>query len=523
MDSKKSSPRILIVDDMPINIELMKSILMKQDYQIVAAKNGNSALSKVKANRFDLILLDIILPDIDGFEVCRVIKQNKHNASTPIIFLTGQRDNDSLVKGFKLGAVDYILKPFSEEELLARVHLHVTLSRTQEELKLAKVEAEEAVKAKAMFLANMSHEIRTPLNGIVGMIDILKETNLDDDQTEYVDVVDISSETLLMIINDILDFSKIEAGQISFEKIEFDLKKEINEVRKLLFYKADQKKLEFLIEIEDDVPTHLLGDPLRLKQILINLCNNAIKFTEQGFVKIKVNLDQNFGDHYQLRFEVIDSGIGISLNNQDKLFKSFSQADTSTTRKFGGTGLGLAISKRLANLMGGEIGVTSEEGNGATFWFTAVLDTDASVGDKSVPDRIAETLDRNNRKEKLSVLLAEDNVINQKVAILNIQKLGYEVELAPNGLVAVELFTKKKFDLILMDIQMPVMDGLQATKAIRKIEQDQNETNPIPIIAITANMYKDDIKQFLASGMDAILGKPFKPNDLQDVIRKNLK
>ncbi|WP_262886051.1 response regulator [Sunxiuqinia indica] len=521
MGSTKNVPRILIVEDMPINIDLMKSILAKRDYQIVAAKNGKSAISKAKANRFDLILLDIILPDIDGFEVCREIKNDSVNIGTPIIFLTGQRDNDSLVTGFELGAVDYILKPFSEQELLARVNLHLTLSQTQRELKEAKEDAEQAAKEKAMFLANMSHEIRTPLNGIVGMIDILKGTELDEQQKEYVEIVDISSETLLMIINDILDFSKIEAGQITFERITFKLEREINEVKKLLNYKAEQKGLELIVEIDDSVPKMILGDPLRLKQILINLTNNAIKFTEAGFVKIKVKLDRNLGDKNRLRFEVIDSGIGISEENQTKLFKSFSQADTSTTRKFGGTGLGLAISKRLSGLMGGEIGVTSDEGNGSTFWFTAVLDIPKEISSKDDLDQIEVSREKSD-KIVLNILLAEDNAINQKVAMLNIKQLGHHVELAHNGVVAVEMFAKKQFDFILMDIQMPGMDGMEATKAIRKIEQERNEQHPIPIIALTANMYKDDIKRFLDSGMNAHLGKPFKPDDLQDVIQKNV-
>lgn len=521
MVKQTTPPRILIVDDMPINIDLMKSILSKKNYQVVAAKNGKSAIAKARANQFDLVLLDIVLPDIDGFEVCSIIKEQKINSETPVIFLTGQRDNESLVKGFKLGAVDYILKPFSEEELLARVHLHLSLSKTQEELKAAKLEAEEAAKAKALFLANMSHEIRTPLNGIVGMIDILKETSLDEHQTEFLEIIDISSETLMMIINDILDFSKIEAGQISFEKIKFDLRNEIDEVRKLLSYKADQKKLEFSISVADNIPEKLLGDPLRLKQILINLSNNAIKFTEEGFVKISVTLDKDLGTQYRLRFEVSDSGIGISTENQKKLFQSFSQADSSTTRKFGGTGLGLAISKRLANLMDGQIGVQSEEGKGSIFWFTAVLEDGRVINDQDDLDNIPFIVGGGNKK-RLKVLLAEDNVINQKVAMLNIRKLGHDVELAHNGVVAVDMFAKNSFDFILMDIQMPGMDGLEATKAIRKIESERKSLAPIPIIAITANMYKEDIKRFLACGMNDHLGKPFKPDDLADVIRKNL-
>ena len=228
-------------------------------------------MAKANANVFDLILLDIVLPDIDGFEICRQIKNGTKNQETPIIFLTAQREKESIIKGFQLGAVDYILKPFSDEELLARVNLHLALKKTQEELKEARNVAEGLAKAKAMFLANMSHEIRTPLNGIVGMVDILKNTDLDEQQKEFLDIVDVSSENLLMIINDILDYSKIEAGQIAFEKIKFNIRQEIDEVKKLLYYKSNEKKLEFSIEVDSKVPKMLLGDPLRLKQVLINL------------------------------------------------------------------------------------------------------------------------------------------------------------------------------------------------------------------------------------------------------------
>ncbi len=520
--NKTSEPsRILIVDDMPINLELMKSILFGKEYMIVTSKTGTSAMAKANANVFDLILLDIVLPDIDGFEICRQIKNGTKNQETPIIFLTAQREKESIIKGFQLGAVDYILKPFSDEELLARVNLHLALKKTQEELKEARNVAEGLAKAKAMFLANMSHEIRTPLNGIVGMVDILKNTDLDEQQKEFLDIVDVSSENLLMIINDILDYSKIEAGQIAFEKIKFNIRQEIDEVKKLLYYKSNEKKLEFSIEVDSKVPKMLLGDPLRLKQVLINLSNNAIKFTTEGFVKIKVSLEKAIVQQYKLYFEVQDSGIGISKENQKKLFQSFSQADASTTRKYGGTGLGLAISKKLTQLMNGEIGVNSVEGEGATFWFNAVFDGAEIV---SAKDEVNESADIQEIDQmKLKILLAEDNIINQKVCVLNIRKLGHEVIAASNGIEAVELFANMNFDMVLMDIQMPGMNGLEATKAIRKMEKENGVDKKVPIVAITANLFKDDVKKFLNNGMNDHLGKPFKPSDLEMVIQKNLK
>ncbi|MGQ8338493.1 response regulator [Sunxiuqinia sp. A32] len=524
--NKTVQQKILIVDDMPVNLELMKSILSREDYLIVTSKTGNSAMAKANANVFDLILLDIVLPDIDGFEICRQIKAGSKNKETPIIFLTAQREKESIVKGFKLGAVDYILKPFSDEELLARVKLHLSLKKTQQELLLARNEAEGLAKAKSMFLANMSHEIRTPLNGIVGMVDILKQTALDEQQTEFVEIVDISSENLLMIINDILDYSKIEAGQIAFEKIKFNLKQEVEEVKKLLYYKSSQKNLEFSIVYDDDLPDMLIGDPLRLKQILINLSNNAIKFTREGFVRVFVKLDKKYGQKYRLLFEVEDSGIGISPENQSKLFRSFSQADSSTTRKYGGTGLGLAISKKLSNLMSGEIGVISEENKGSKFWFTAVFD-DAGIMDAKIDEDIiveSNEVDEEYVKipRQLKILLVEDNVINQKVSLLTVKRLGHEVTLADNGIKAVEFYNRLSFDLILMDILMPVMDGVEATKEIRKIENEKGEEKKIPIIAMTANLFKEDVEYFLKSGMNDHLGKPFKPSDLELVIQRNL-
>lgn len=507
--------KILIVDDVQLNLDLMKDILSGNEYLIATAINGKSALAKAKAHKFDLILLDVVLPDVDGFEVCRQLKSNQQTQDVPIIFLTAKREKDDIVKGFHLGAVDYILKPFSREELLARVNLHLTLRHTQDELIHSKEMAEAAAKAKAIFLANISHEIRTPMNGIIGMIDILKQTPLSKEQHEYVDIVGISGENLLMIINDVLDFSKIEAGQITFERIRFNLYDEINEVMKILRYKAIEKKLDLSFDLSTEVPELLIGDPLRLKQVLINLCNNAIKFTAQGFVKIQVSLKTLTDSSVRLYFEVKDSGIGISPENQKKLFKSFAQADASTTRKFGGTGLGLAISKNLVQLMNGNIGIISEEGQGAIFHFDGEFGLSSQI---LTEEDSHELEDSEEREYKLKILLAEDNVINQKVAILNLQKLGHSVIVVANGFLAIEKFHSESPHVIFMDIQMPVMDGVEATAKIREWEKMNNVVPRIPIIAMTANTLKSDKALFVEAGMDDYLSKPFNSGELIRVI-----
>ena len=511
MMDKDQVSKILIVDDVQLNLVLMKEILSGKGYQIATAINGKSAIAKAKAHKFDLILLDVVLPDIDGFEVCSHLKSSSQTQDIPIIFLTAKKEKDSIIQGFNLGAVDYIPKPFSKEELLARVNLHLTLRKYQDELIRSKEMAEASAKAKAIFLANISHEIRTPMNGIIGMIDILKRTSLTPEQLEYIEIIGISGENLLMIINDVLDFSKIEAGQITFEHIRFNLCDEINEVIKILRYKAIQKNLDLSFEVAPDVPQLLVGDPLRLKQVLINLCNNSIKFTENGFVHVSVKtLDRN-ECAVRLQFDVKDTGIGISPENQSKLFKSFSQADVSTTRKFGGTGLGLAISKNLVHLMGGEIGIISEEGKGAIFHF----DGEFGIAGQDLSDAETQELeDSAYRERKLKILLAEDNVINQKVAILNLQKLGHTVIVVSDGIQAVEQFIKELPDVVFMDVQMPLMDGVEATGKIRAWESANNITNRVPIVAMTANILKSDKDLFVAAGMDDYLSKPFNVGEL---------
>jgi signal transduction histidine kinase/CheY-like chemotaxis protein len=427
--------------------------------------------------------------------------------SIAVVIMAFARQNLLLGERDRLIEVERMLRQ-RETELEARV-----AARTHDLLK-AREAAEAASQAKSDFLANMSHEIRTPLNGVLGFTQLAQMQTQDPDQQRYLDKIQVAGKQLLRLINDILDMSKIEAGKLALEQIRFDLPGVMRSLETQTGEMAKAKGLQLQLSVAPDAAQALLGDPLRMEQILLNYISNAIKFTEQGRIEVHALVLADKGSHVVVQFEVRDTGLGMDAATLARLFTAFEQADNSTTRRFGGSGLGLAICKRLADLMGGEVGADSHLGQGSRFWFKVTLPKATQT--MPIPKHADTTPSHTGALEGTRILLTEDNELNQLLACSILEHMGSTVRVARSGLEAIDLLRTEPFDCVLMDIQMPGMDGLTATRTIRTDLALHN----LPIIAMTANARTEDRRACLDAGMNDFVSKPFNIEQLRDTLQK---
>ncbi len=658
---KEDPVKILMVDDRPENLLALETILTNKDYRLIKATSGNDALRiLLKEQDFALILMDALMPIMDGFETAEFIRQNEKLKYVPIIFLTAQMNTqDQIFKGYQAGAVDYMLKPLSAEILKAKVSVFVDLYRKNNELLMqetilkikmnqhseaqrlahigswewdvltnkiewsdelfrmyglqpqefeatyenylkflhpddkeyvndiiqqaykdyqpfnffhrlirkdgkvrilnsigkvitdnsnriirmtgteqditeqkqaeerarllmeaknksekARLVAEETTKSKQRFLAIMSHEIRTPMNAIIGFTKILLKTDLNEKQKEYLNAIKSSGDFLIVLINDILDLAKVDAGKMTFEKTPFKLATCFSSTLVLFEGKAKENNLELIGNYDNSIPEVLLGDPLRLEQIILNLLGNAIKFTNEGSITLSVRLLKEDQENATVEFLVRDTGVGIPENKIEKIFENFQQANSKTSRLYGGTGLGLSIVKQLIEAQHGTLSVKSKVGEGSTFIFTLTfMKTEIKIETET---NNGVELDEGIKNVK--ILVAEDMMLNQLLITNILEEFGFEIEMAENGRIALEKLQKDKYDLILMDLQMPEMDGFEATGHIR------NNLNPeIPIIALTADVTAEDIEKCRRVGMNDYVSKPIDEKLLYKIIVKNIK
>ncbi len=511
-----SSHTVLVVDDHPVNLRLLSGILHGVGYTVLTGKNSSEALEKISRHSPDIILLDVMMPGMNGFSLCRKLKKDPDYCDIPVIFLTSLSRKEDIIEGFNAGGNDYIVKPFNEQELLARVRNHLHLYDMLLENKRLIQLSEDASRSKTEFLASMSHEIRTPLNSIIGMAEVLSDTPLTEEQRNYVRIFRSAGESLLEIINDILDLSKIEAGQTELEAIDFHLRSLLDSVVSILSVRAAEQNTRLSIHIHPDIPTGLRGDPTRLRQILINIVGNGLKFTENGTVDISVRP----GDEDKLLFSIKDTGIGIPLEKQQLIFDSFTQADSLTTRKYGGTGLGLTICTKLCKMMGGDIWLKSKPGKGSTFFFSCRFQA-ASSDPLPVPEQPGHSASCRILKPA-RILLVDDNEDNRNLLCLYLRDTPFILETAENGAEAVTIFKRSSFDMVFMDIEMPVMDGYEATRRLRQWEKEQG-LEATPIIALTAHAFVRFRKKCMEAGCSDYLTKPIRRASLIHTISAHLK
>ncbi len=532
MNTDTEKTNILIVDDRLENIIALEALLQRDDINLITTTSPNDALRLCWQHDIAVALVDVQMPEMDGFELVEILKSNPRTQEIVVVFVTAiSKETKYAVKGLSTGAVDYLYKPLDPLITVAKVDSFITLVRNQREIKkkniqlenyqkeliIAKDMAERAKLFKQNFLANMSHEIRTPINGIMGLSQLLQQTELNKEQSGMVDLLNMSAQSLLGIVNDILDISKIEAGKFKIVRTETNIHKLIRSVIDLTKFKANEKNIEIKAVIDPDVPQVILADSLRLNQILMNLVSNAVKFTNKGSVIVQLKELQRKDTKTQLEIAVIDTGIGIASDSLHKVFDSFEQAEDNTAQKFGGTGLGLSIVKKLVELKGGTISLMSEINKGSTFTFTnwyEIIEIPSNTTEKKV------AISDLTKFENVSILVAEDNTINQFVIARILKNWDIAVEIVGDGIAVLEKLKERHFDLILMDTHMPSMNGWEATRRIRA--EFNGPKKSIPIISLSAAVMEEEQQTARDAGANDILSKPFDPVILHGMITKLL-
>ena len=558
---------ILVVDDTRDNLRLLTKLLVEHGYYARPVSNGRKAILAIRDQLPDLILLDIMMPDMDGYAVCDVLKADERTRDIPVIFISALNETVDKVKAFSRGAVDFITKPFQEEEVLARLNTHLALRKAQksleeknrrlehltEELQRAKEMAEAANQAKSAFLANMSHELRSPLNTILGFAQVIaRNPNIPPEEYDNLGIIQRSGEHLLTLINQVLNLSKIEAGRIPLNEDTVDVHRLLHDVHDMFARNANNKHLHLLIERDESVPRYVRTDEVKLRQVLINLLSNAIKFTEKGGVTLRISdcefrieptprpSQEGKSEIRNLKFEIEDTGQGIAPEEMDYVFEAFGQTATGRQAQEG-TGLGLPISRRFIQLMGGDIQVKSEAGQGTMFTFDIqAQEVDAADITPTIPTRRVIALEPG--QPHYQMLIVDDKWDNRQLLIKLLSNIssplsGFDLREAENGQEAVEIWESWTPHLIWMDLRMPVLDGYDATKKIRELERQKAKgkrqkegplrpspfaLRPVLIIAVTASSFEEEQAVVVSAGCDDFLRKPFTDVEVFEMLHKHL-